>query len=101
MCIKGVLPNKSLDVVYLALSFIQKWRVLMQSSEKTLVESMIKKMRKPGVSGHRMWSCLMLDIFDKGVCDEGGYQATCYQIVHLVNILLNNVLTLIESSLRL
>jgi hypothetical protein len=50
MCIKGVLPNKSLDVVYLALSFIQKWRVLMQSSEKTLVESMIKKMRKPGVS---------------------------------------------------
>jgi hypothetical protein len=43
----------------------------------------------------------MLDIFDKGVCDEGGYQATCYQIVHLVNILLNNVLTLIESSLRL
>jgi hypothetical protein len=43
----------------------------------------------------------MLDIFDKGVCVEGGYQATCYQIVHLVNILLNNVLTLVASSLRL
>jgi type III secretory pathway component EscR len=50
MCIERVFPNKSLDVVYLALSFMQKWRVLMQSSQKTLVESMIKKMQVKGRS---------------------------------------------------
>jgi hypothetical protein len=46
MCIQHVFPNKSLDVVYLALSFMQKWCVLMQSSERILVESMIKKMQE-------------------------------------------------------
>jgi hypothetical protein len=46
MCIKHVFPNKSLDVVYLALSFMQKWHVLMRSLEKILVESMIKTMQE-------------------------------------------------------
>jgi hypothetical protein len=46
MCIQHAFPNNSFDVVYLALSFIQKWRILMRRSEKAMVESMVKKMQE-------------------------------------------------------
>jgi hypothetical protein len=46
MCIQHAFPNNSFDVVYLALSFIQKWCILMRRSVKAMVESMVKKMQE-------------------------------------------------------
>jgi hypothetical protein len=43
ICIQHVCPNNSLDVVQLALSFIQKWRILMRSLERAMVEPTVKK----------------------------------------------------------
>jgi type III secretory pathway component EscR len=46
ICIQHIFPNNSLDVVYLALSFIQKWHILMKSPEKAKAESMVEKMQE-------------------------------------------------------
>jgi type III secretory pathway component EscR len=40
ICIQHIFPNNSLDVVYLTLSFTQKWCILMKSPEKAKVEKM-------------------------------------------------------------
>jgi type III secretory pathway component EscR len=45
ICIQHVFPNNSLHTVYLALSFIQKWCVLMRSSEGATVEAVMKKIQ--------------------------------------------------------
>jgi hypothetical protein len=46
ICINHSFPNRPLDIVYLALFFIQKWSVLMKSSGKTKVESLTRAIQE-------------------------------------------------------
>jgi hypothetical protein len=42
ICIKQVIPDKTIDTMYLGLSFIHKWRVLMKPLEKAEMEELAK-----------------------------------------------------------
>jgi hypothetical protein len=42
MCIQKKFPDKPLDTVYLTLSYIQKWRIIMRKPEKVKVEELMK-----------------------------------------------------------
>jgi hypothetical protein len=41
ICMQKKIPNSSIDLIYSGLSFIQKWKCLMRSLEKTKLESML------------------------------------------------------------
>jgi hypothetical protein len=44
MCISKRFLDKPLDIIYLGLSFIQNWRILMKPMEKTKMEVLLKKL---------------------------------------------------------
>jgi hypothetical protein len=46
ICIQHTFPNKSLDVVYYAVSFLQKWKLLMKATERSKVEALVKRMQE-------------------------------------------------------
>jgi hypothetical protein len=41
MCIRKVLLDKSMDIIHLCLSFVQKWKILMNELERNKVEALV------------------------------------------------------------
>jgi hypothetical protein len=42
ICIKKTFPERPIDMIYFAISFIQSWKILMHKLEKTKVEELAK-----------------------------------------------------------
>jgi hypothetical protein len=43
LCIQRIFPNKPTDIIFLALSFVQQWKILMQELERSKMEAMVGK----------------------------------------------------------
>jgi hypothetical protein len=61
MCIQKKLPNKLLGIVYLVLSYIQKWRIIMRKLEKVKVEELMKTVLQ-FVKEFKPWGSALSDV---------------------------------------
>jgi hypothetical protein len=45
LCFHNTLPGRSIDIVYLTLSNLQKWKILMRPGERCGIEALVERMR--------------------------------------------------------